>query len=133
MGIRVFFIIGELTASLIDSLAQLGDQERDIGGDLRPPGGFKSRGRQLSLPGTEIEAGGADLGAIERDQRVAAFDFLFQHDMNLAHDAGGAGTDLDLAVRVRLDHPDHGNPGRDPVDPRRLDRDLGLLEFGLRQ
>ena len=129
----MFFVVGEAPRALVDPLAQFGDQQRDIGGDLRPPGGLEPRGRKLSLPGTEIEPGGADIGAVERDQRVAPFDFLFQDDMNLAHDAGGAGTDLDLAVRVGLDHPDHGDSGRDSVEPRRLDRDLGLLELGLGQ
>ena len=120
-------------AALVDPFAQLGDQERDIGGDLGLPGGLESRGRQLALPGAEVEPRGADLGAVERDQRVAPFDLLPKHDMDLAHDAGGAGTDLDLPVRVDLDHPDDGDPGRDAVEPRRLDRDLGLLELGLRQ
>ena len=130
---RVFLVVGERRAALVDPFAQLGDQQRDIGGDLRLPGGLEPRGRQLALPGAEVEPGGADLGAVERDQGVAPLDLLSQHDVNLADDAGGAGTDLDLPVRVGLDHPDDGDPGRDPVEPRRLDRDLGLLELGLRQ
>jgi hypothetical protein len=53
--------------------------------------------------------------------------------MNLAHDSGGARTHLDLPIRVRLDDSDDGHSGRDSVDPRRLDRDFRLVEFGLSQ
>jgi hypothetical protein len=53
--------------------------------------------------------------------------------MNLAHDAGGAGTYLNLPVRIELDHPDHRNTRRDLIEPRRLDCDPGLLELRLRQ
>ncbi len=119
MGVRVFFIVGEFRPALIDPFAQFGDQEGNISGDLRLPGGFKSRGRELPLFCTQIEPGGADLGAVERDQRVSPFDLLFEDNMNLAHDAGGAGTDLDLAVRVGLDDADYPDLRPDPVESRR--------------
>ena len=47
---------------------------------------------------------------------IAAFDLLAQHGGDLADDARGAGADLDLLVRVRLNLPDHRHAGRDLVD-----------------
>ena len=128
----MFLVVGESRAAFVDPFLQFGDQERDIGGDFRSPASLESRRRKFALLGAKVEPRSPNVGAVEGYEGVAAFDILTQHRMDLAHDAGGTRTHLELAIRVDLDHPDDRNPGRNSIEPRRLDRDLGLLEFEVR-
>ena len=131
MGIGVFLIVGNAARRWLIPFCSSGIRSATLAAisDFQGPRTARSTARAACA---EVEPGGADLGAVERHKRVAPFDVLTQDDMNFAHDARSTRTHIELPIRVGLDHPDDRDAGRHSIKPRRLDRDLGLLEFEFR-
>ena len=114
-----------------DERAELGDQPGDVDRDLVLPRRLGPDRHQLALAVVQVEPGGADVGAIENDQHVPLLDLLAEQGMDLADDSVGPGSNLDLAVDVRLDPARHPDLGRELQHLCRLGLDARGLPLPL--
>jgi hypothetical protein len=125
----VLCIIGDGMAAFVDPFFQFGDEEGDVGGDLRLPICLEPRCGQLELFAAQVEPSATDFRAVECDEGIALLDLLAERNVNLADKSGSAGTDFNLAVGVNLGHAHDGNSGSHAFDAGRLDGELDRIEL----